>query len=388
MARIRTVKPEFWASEQVAACSMQARLLFIGLWTFSDDAGRHPASPGRLKMQVFPADDCSSDDVARWMAELIDQGLVHEYEVDRKRYWAVTGWRHQRIEKPTVRHPAPPDSHEFDDQSSTYQQPVAEPSTNGRRGNGESLPTGLSVVGEPSPPECKGSGEDCSGSGREFDQKCAHDPGNEAARTFSAAPIEAGHVRDLIVKALGSPKTHADHEWVRKVAILEQAGSIAENELADFCEADKRCRPVNHYAYAQTVLTEKLAGRGVDLNSLLAAADIPTDDHPLGNGPLEVDWHAAIAIAKKLRDAGGLKAIESREREILAQAAALVAMGKIPERDAIATVRVVSAKPSADFCGGLETELRALLSVGEHDRLWDRVRVPANLVRPEARVRR
>jgi hypothetical protein len=49
MARIRTVKPEFWTSEQVMELSPLARLAFIGMWNFCDDAGVHTASAKRLK---------------------------------------------------------------------------------------------------------------------------------------------------------------------------------------------------------------------------------------------------------------------------------------------------------------------------------------------------
>jgi hypothetical protein len=76
MARLRVVKPEFWASEQIAACSRDARLLFIGLWNFCDDAGLHPASAMRLKMQVFPADDCLPQDIGTWVKELIENNLL------------------------------------------------------------------------------------------------------------------------------------------------------------------------------------------------------------------------------------------------------------------------------------------------------------------------
>lgn len=41
MARIRTIKPEFWTAEQVMELSRDARLLFIGMWNFCDDAGVH-----------------------------------------------------------------------------------------------------------------------------------------------------------------------------------------------------------------------------------------------------------------------------------------------------------------------------------------------------------
>lgn len=40
MARIRTIKPSFFRSEDVAALPLRARLLWIGLWTQCDDQGR------------------------------------------------------------------------------------------------------------------------------------------------------------------------------------------------------------------------------------------------------------------------------------------------------------------------------------------------------------
>ena len=93
MARIRSIKPEFWTSEQIAECSPNARLLFIGMWSFCDDYGVHPASLARLKMEVFPADAISTDDVRRMVAELTSNGLLAEYEIDGTRYWYVTGAR-------------------------------------------------------------------------------------------------------------------------------------------------------------------------------------------------------------------------------------------------------------------------------------------------------
>lgn len=107
MARIRSIKPEFWTSEQVVCCSPNARLLFIGLWTFADDGGVHPAAPMRLKMQVFPGDSFSCDDMKSMVEELVSADLVEEYEVDGKPYWRVSGWKHQRIDQPTYKYPQP-----------------------------------------------------------------------------------------------------------------------------------------------------------------------------------------------------------------------------------------------------------------------------------------
>ena len=109
MSRIRTIKPEFWISEQVMNCSHSARLLFIGLWNFCDDGGVHPANIRKLKAEVFPGDDVTLTDVEGWMKELISQKLVAEftaqYNNESCTFWFVTGWKHQRIDKPYLKYP-------------------------------------------------------------------------------------------------------------------------------------------------------------------------------------------------------------------------------------------------------------------------------------------
>lgn len=112
MSRIRTIKPDFWTSAQVIECSTNARLLFIGLWNFCDDAGRHSWSPRQIRAQVFPGDDFTTDDVLRMLDELSTNDLIRRYVVDGKEYLYVTGWHHQKIDrpqKPTC--PAPFDEH-------------------------------------------------------------------------------------------------------------------------------------------------------------------------------------------------------------------------------------------------------------------------------------
>ncbi|WP_206408807.1 DnaT-like ssDNA-binding domain-containing protein [Ectopseudomonas oleovorans] len=61
MARIRTIKPEFWTDEKIVQLPYEARLLFIGLWNFADDDGRLFEEPERIKMQVMPGDDVDAD---------------------------------------------------------------------------------------------------------------------------------------------------------------------------------------------------------------------------------------------------------------------------------------------------------------------------------------
>jgi len=131
MARIRTVKPEFWSSEQVMSCRPLARLLFIGLWNFCDDGGNHPLAPRTIKALVFPGDDITTNEVSELLGELEGVGLTLSYQVDRKNYLHVRGWRHQKIEKKNFKYPPAPT--EFDDESESGRRQFVEESSTGRR---------------------------------------------------------------------------------------------------------------------------------------------------------------------------------------------------------------------------------------------------------------
>jgi hypothetical protein len=103
MSRIRTIKPEFWSSAQIGECSRDARLLFIGLWNFCDDAGRCEVNCKQIRARIFSFDDdINSSNVRGMLDELSSNGLIAFYEIEGVNYFQVTGWGHQRIDKPTV----------------------------------------------------------------------------------------------------------------------------------------------------------------------------------------------------------------------------------------------------------------------------------------------
>lgn len=112
MARIRTIKPEFWTDEKVVELSAFARLLFIGVWNFCDDDGRMVYSPKRLKMQIFPADTIECSEL---VGEIRRASLIEIYDVDGIEYLQVCGFaKHQKIDKRSAsKLPAPPDPAEF-----------------------------------------------------------------------------------------------------------------------------------------------------------------------------------------------------------------------------------------------------------------------------------
>lgn len=63
MARARIIKPETFNDEDLAALPPLARLLFIGLWTLADRAGRLEDRPGRIKVQLLPWDEVDVDEL-------------------------------------------------------------------------------------------------------------------------------------------------------------------------------------------------------------------------------------------------------------------------------------------------------------------------------------
>ena len=113
MARIRTIKPDFWTDETLTECSLSARLLFIGSWNFADDNGNLEHSAKQLKMKIFPADDIK---VTPLLNELVAHGLLIEYSVSDKKYLHIRGFlKHQVINRPSKSNIPP-----FDDSLRTH----------------------------------------------------------------------------------------------------------------------------------------------------------------------------------------------------------------------------------------------------------------------------
>jgi hypothetical protein len=238
MARIRTVKPEFWTSEQVAECSPNARLLFIGLWNFCDDGGRHPDSAMRIKMEVFPADNMTADDVELLLGQLIDSGLLVRYEAQGKDWLQVTGWHHQRIDRPQFRYPAP-----------NGQQLIVEHSTN-------------------APPRSRREGN-----GYIRSIKSDHVCGLSEAETEQAAARMA-----KAAKRIGKPPTNAkDLELLAKAAALSLRTPYSEAWFFDAAEGVARSTGTKRkpYAYFRTCLKNAADRIGVELNLDLRHTKIP-----------------------------------------------------------------------------------------------------------------
>jgi hypothetical protein len=97
MARARNIKPGFFTNEELVELPFATRLLFIGLWTEADRAGRMEDKPKRIKMKLFPADDLDVDNA---LQQLHDKGFLLRYEAAGERYIQILAFdKHQNPHK-------------------------------------------------------------------------------------------------------------------------------------------------------------------------------------------------------------------------------------------------------------------------------------------------
>lgn len=205
MARIRTIKPEFWTNEELAETSEPARLLAIGLLNHSDDEGYFKAHKSLIKAVIFPLTEPSMS-IHECLKQLSNAGYLRLFiGSDGKEYGKVINFDlHQRVNRPTESKIKKLDS--FTECSLK---------THG-------------VIAEPSPPE--GKGKEGKGSGKES----SYVP--PAGDTY---PEEFEEIWQLKPKREGgNPKNHAYGAYkasLKRGATAEEikAGVIRYKEYCD-----------------------------------------------------------------------------------------------------------------------------------------------------------
>jgi len=98
------VKPDLFGSYTLANVSIEARFLFVGLFTEADDDGLLLDSPKRLAGAIFPHDEkVTAGKVNAWLDELQKVLAIMRFEVDDGQYIGIPAWMdHQRISHPTA----------------------------------------------------------------------------------------------------------------------------------------------------------------------------------------------------------------------------------------------------------------------------------------------
>lgn len=112
MARIRTVKPEFWEDETIGTLSRDARLLFIATFNMADDEGLLRWTVAYIKAQAFLYDeDMGAARVNELMGELVTSGVVYPYRGGKSQQqlgMIVNFHKHQRVNRPQPSKLPPP----------------------------------------------------------------------------------------------------------------------------------------------------------------------------------------------------------------------------------------------------------------------------------------
>ena len=101
MARIRTIKPEFWTDEDIALLESDTKLLALGLLNHSDDEGYFKAHEALVKAAVFPFSDHSVNIQGR-LKQLQKCSYLSLFTgTDGKQYGHIRNFtNHQKVNRP------------------------------------------------------------------------------------------------------------------------------------------------------------------------------------------------------------------------------------------------------------------------------------------------
>ena len=100
MGKIRSIKPAFFEDEKVSKLPIQARLLYIGMWTIADDNGVLKGHPAFLKSQIFPYDDTLRvGEVSKWIDALVEARMLIPFPYEGESYYVIRTFRtHQKTD--------------------------------------------------------------------------------------------------------------------------------------------------------------------------------------------------------------------------------------------------------------------------------------------------
>jgi hypothetical protein len=91
MARIRSLKPDFFKDEDLAVLPYEARLLYTGLWCYADKEGRLEDRPKYLKVEIFPYDNINIEKFLNLLCspnvqDRPDKVFIRRYTVNDRKY--------------------------------------------------------------------------------------------------------------------------------------------------------------------------------------------------------------------------------------------------------------------------------------------------------------
>ena len=105
MARIRTIKPEFFTSPDTAKASVEARLFYIALWCWADDWGIGEANLNALLGFAFPeSDEKTRKEVQSLCKEVFNTYGTVFYQNNGRHFYQILSWDdHQKTQRKAKR---------------------------------------------------------------------------------------------------------------------------------------------------------------------------------------------------------------------------------------------------------------------------------------------
>lgn len=101
MARIRTIKPEFWKHEGLCSLPESTHMFAAALLNYADDFGYFNANPGLIKGEIYPLREPSVS-IPESIRSLQTDGYIRLGTIDGRRYGHIIAFEdHQRVSHPT-----------------------------------------------------------------------------------------------------------------------------------------------------------------------------------------------------------------------------------------------------------------------------------------------
>lgn len=152
MARIRTIKPDFFSNEGMSTVSPESQIMAAGLLCVADDEGYFNANPGLIKAAIFPLRELSMT-IPQMFRELSGIGYVRFGSTNDGKRWGhiIKFCEHQRVSHPAASKikdlgaiwevsPLPPASSSKAPEDSMKPPQPLRPEGKGKEGNGKEAP--------------------------------------------------------------------------------------------------------------------------------------------------------------------------------------------------------------------------------------------------------
>jgi len=106
------IKPEFFSDEKIGKLPLGARLLFIGLWNFSDDCGVHILNFRLILGEIFPNDEKIREvQIKKWVLSLAELNFIKILDYNGGKFIKIVNWdKHQKVPNPSEKQWIPQDA--------------------------------------------------------------------------------------------------------------------------------------------------------------------------------------------------------------------------------------------------------------------------------------